>query len=174
MDGSYFSIIVSLPEAPRTQHLSLRSSRTNKNDVLKATLDDLAAPRDDTFGIGDIVWSFGEDRAPFANALMAALLFLTKAVVAGDESSRWIAQAQFWLGLTMSMWHRSWTDAGVLISVGGDNAMAVGSRDHEVQSSAPRDTAEFEVDLTTVRGTMSWMTGAKSWRKDHDCKISRR
>ena len=41
------------------------------------------------------------------------------------------------------------------LSPGGDNAMADGSRDHKVLSSAPRHMAEVEVESTAVTAAIS-------------------
>jgi hypothetical protein len=55
----------------------------------------------------------------------------------------------------MFMLYRTSMGAYMLFRLGGDNAMADGSRDHKVLSSAPRHMAEVEVESTAVRAAIS-------------------
>jgi hypothetical protein len=57
----------------------------------------------------------------------------------------------------MFMLYRTSMGAYMLFRPGGDNAMADGSRDHKVLSSAPRHMAEVEVEVesTAVRAAIS-------------------
>jgi len=76
------------------------------------------------------------------------------------------------------MLYRTSMGAYMLFRPGGDNAMADGSRDHKVLSSAPRHMAEVEVESTAVRAAISWWlyqrvgektTTAKSRGADRAC-----